>query len=51
MSWHAPNRAGEGLKIKMAGYTAIIEAVRNTDGPLIVEWMRTTDLRNIASTL
>jgi endonuclease/exonuclease/phosphatase family metal-dependent hydrolase len=36
MSWHAPNRAGQGLEAKMRGYRAMIEAVRRLDGPLIV---------------
>ena len=36
MSWHAPNRAGEGLETKMAGYRAMIDAVRQVEGPLIV---------------
>ena len=36
MSWHAPNRAREGLETKMAGYQAIANAVRQSEGPLMV---------------
>jgi hypothetical protein len=36
MSWHAPNRAGQGLEAKMDGYRAMIERVRKLEGPLVI---------------
>ena len=34
ISWHAPNAAGEGPPTKMAGYTAVINAINDALAPL-----------------
>jgi endonuclease/exonuclease/phosphatase family metal-dependent hydrolase len=36
ISWHAPNAAGEGVEVKMAGYRAMLEAVDRLDRPLVL---------------
>lgn len=36
LSWHAPNRAGDGLETKMAGFRAASEWLESTPRPLVV---------------
>jgi endonuclease/exonuclease/phosphatase family metal-dependent hydrolase len=36
MSWHAPNRAGQGLEAKMDGYRSMIDRVQKLEGPLVI---------------
>jgi endonuclease/exonuclease/phosphatase family metal-dependent hydrolase len=48
-SWHAPNTAGAGAKVKMQGYQGIIDWLGNVAGPLILgfdgnHWNRSTSL-------
>jgi exonuclease III len=50
ISWHAPNKADEGVHTKMAGYQAFITAIRALGGPLVVgfdsnHWSLRTDLQ------
>lgn len=35
ISWHAPNAAGEGVEVKMAGYRTMLEAIDRLGGPLV----------------
>jgi endonuclease/exonuclease/phosphatase family metal-dependent hydrolase len=35
ISWHAPNAAAEGAEVKMAGYSALLEAIGGVSGPLV----------------
>lgn len=35
ISWHAPNKADEGLATKMAGYSAMVKAVSGLEGPTV----------------
>ena len=49
ISWHAPNAAAEGAEVKMAGYSALIEAIGGISGPLVAgidsnHWSLRTDL-------
>jgi hypothetical protein len=49
ISWHAPNFRGEGLETKMAGYRAVVAAIKAIEGPLVVgldsnHWSEGTDL-------
>jgi hypothetical protein len=54
ISWHAPNFAGEGHETKMAGYRAVIAAIKAIDGPLVVgldsnHWSGGTELESPAA--
>jgi hypothetical protein len=35
ISWHAPNKADEGLTTKMAGYSAIVSSIAEPEGPIV----------------
>lgn len=50
-SWHAPNAAGEGVKVKMQGYQAITDWLQGLAGPVILgfdsnHWSVSTDLES-----
>jgi len=36
VSWHAPNRAGDGLAVKMAAFAAMSDWLANVPGPVIL---------------
>lgn len=49
ISWHAPNKAGEGRDTKMKGYSAMTQFINELGGPLIIgfdsnHWNRNTSL-------
>ena len=49
LSWHAPNAAGSGAKVKMKGYKAIIGWINSKRGPIVIgfdgnHWNISSDL-------